>query len=70
MWPITRNNWNYYECRGIYKRFDREAVEFFKYIFSAEDNYLLDEKPNVFSVVWIFSISPIAIMQTIEKIAD
>lgn len=37
---------------------------------SAEDHYIPDEKPNVFSVSWIFSIQIIAIVSTTEKVAD
>ncbi|HHT7190668.1 DUF3221 domain-containing protein [Bacillus cereus group sp. Bc222] len=37
---------------------------------SAGDHYLLGEKLNVFSVGWTFYIPPIAVMPTIEKIAD
>ncbi|MGE8055839.1 DUF3221 domain-containing protein [Bacillus mycoides] len=36
----------------------------------AGDHYLPGEKLNVFSVGWTFSIPPIAVMPTIEKVAD
>ncbi|WP_410993556.1 DUF3221 domain-containing protein [Bacillus cereus] len=32
------------------------------------DNYLVGDKLNVFSAAWTFSIPPIAIMPTIEKV--
>ncbi|MED2776979.1 DUF3221 domain-containing protein [Bacillus thuringiensis] len=35
---------------------------------SNSDNYLMGDKLNVFSAAWTFSIPPIAIMPTIEKI--
>ncbi|WP_336771255.1 DUF3221 domain-containing protein [Bacillus bombysepticus] len=35
-----------------------------------EDHYLPGEKLNVFSVGWTFSIPPIAVMPTIEKVVD
>ncbi|MGN4669242.1 DUF3221 domain-containing protein [Bacillus cereus group sp. MYBK234-1] len=35
---------------------------------SNSDNYLVGDKLNVFSVAWTFSIPPIAIMPTIEKV--
>ncbi|ALL11840.1 hypothetical protein BTXL6_11260 [Bacillus thuringiensis] len=34
------------------------------------DHYLLGEKLNVFSVGWTFSIPPIAVMPTIERIIN
>ncbi|OUB80930.1 DUF3221 domain-containing protein [Bacillus wiedmannii] len=36
----------------------------------AGDHYLPGEKLNVFSVGWTFSIPPIAVMPTIEKVVD
>lgn len=36
----------------------------------AEDHYQLGEKVNILSAGWTFSIPPIAVMPTIEKIAD
>lgn len=37
---------------------------------SAEDYYLLGEKLNVFSIGWNFSIPPIAVIPTIEKVIE
>ncbi|MEC2872571.1 DUF3221 domain-containing protein [Bacillus bombysepticus] len=37
---------------------------------SAGDHYLLGEKLNVFSAAWTFSIPPIAVMPTIEKVVE
>ncbi|PFJ18481.1 DUF3221 domain-containing protein [Bacillus cereus] len=37
---------------------------------SVDDNYVVGEKLNVFSVGWTFSLPPIAIMPTIEKIVE
>ncbi|PFA91053.1 DUF3221 domain-containing protein [Bacillus cereus] len=34
------------------------------------DYYLIGEKTNVFSIGWTFSIPPIAVMPTIEKVVD
>ncbi|MGR5964936.1 DUF3221 domain-containing protein [Bacillus cereus] len=37
---------------------------------SSGDNYALGEKLNVFAKAWTFSIPPIAIMPTIEKVVE
>ncbi|PEA88870.1 DUF3221 domain-containing protein [Bacillus thuringiensis] len=37
---------------------------------SAEDQYVVGEKLNVFSVGWTFSIPPIAVMPIIEKVTE
>ncbi|OUB50169.1 DUF3221 domain-containing protein [Bacillus thuringiensis] len=37
---------------------------------SSVDNYALGEKLNVFAKAWTFSIPPIAIMPTIEKVVE
>ncbi|MGE6549570.1 DUF3221 domain-containing protein [Bacillus mycoides] len=37
---------------------------------SSGDNYALGEKLNVFAKAWTFSIPPIAVMPTIEKIVE
>ncbi|MGX5634654.1 DUF3221 domain-containing protein, partial [Bacillus thuringiensis] len=37
---------------------------------STSDYYLVGDKLNVFSAAWTFSLPPIAIMPTIEKIVE